>query len=377
MGNLRKYTLRIFPTPTQTKLLWQYMEARWFVWNWGLDTINRLREAKQQIDWNQLSREFAALRKSTAGLLRLNSHTTRSALHDLKLSMQRYFLNVKKKRKNPNCPKNPYGHPQPKKRFDNHGIFVPDRCRLVNRRLVVFNQRIKVSRDVPIAGKVGDAIRIAYRAGRWYASFTVRMDAPTPSPVEPNNLVGIDIGLKTYAVISDGTEIQNPRWTKQYARKLAHWQRKLARQKKGSNRRDTTKKRIAKIHAAIANHRQHFAHLQSKLIADRYDAICIESHSLVGQMRSPLAKSVADAGQAHFRQCLAYKLPDRGKQLLEAAPFFKSTGICPKCNYDMGRLPLNVRKWTCPGCNTEHNRDCAASEKLELEGKRQIAANQK
>jgi putative transposase len=149
----------------------------------------------------------------------------------------------------------------------------------------------------------------------------------------------------------------------------------LNEQGKPNNRRARIKKRIAKIYASQANHRKHFSHLQSRRIADNYDAVVIESHSLKGLMMGQFAKGVADVGHGHFRACLTYKLADRGKKLIETKQFFKSTGICPDCGHDMGRLSLNVRKWTCPICKREHDRDIAAARIIQLEGQKQLTAD--
>jgi len=226
------------------------------------------------------------------------------------------------------------GFPRRKRPEDsNQGFLIPEHCRLKGRRLIAAKMRLKLARDLPATGKIGAAVRIKRVANRWYASFTVKKDLPTPPPVAPINLVGLDTGFRKYAVISDERVIANPRWTCQYARKLAHWQRKLARQKKGSNRRKQTVARIAKIHAGIANRRKHFSHFISKQVAEKYDAVCIESHSLKAQQQGRFAKSLTDVGHGHFRQCLEYKLHDRGKQLLKADPYFPSSKTCHLCGF--------------------------------------------
>lgn len=364
----RKYTIRLKPTKQQEAMFWRYAGTRRFVWNWALRKIKDWHAAGEKLDWNRLSRGFTVLRNETEWLAELNCHNTRSVLHDLKIAMQAFFKRVKHKI-------SPPGFPRFKRRHDSQqGFFVPEHSAIKGRRLIIMRHKIRMMRNAP-EGKVGAAVRIKTVAGKWYASLTVTLPDTVVTPVAPTNLVGIDIGLSKYAVISDGTVVENPRFFRQLERKLAHWQRKLCRQKKGSNRRTCIKKRIAKIHAGIANCRKHFSHLISKQVADTYDAVCIESHSLKGQARSRLAKSVHDAGHAHFRDCLAYKLPDRGKRLLEAEPYFKSTGMCHVCGHNAGTLPLSVRKWTCPGCQTVHDRDFAASKMLEHEGRCQVTAD--
>jgi putative transposase len=368
--SIRKYTIRLFPTPKQEAMFWQYAGARRFVWNWGLATIKQWYENEEKLDWNRLKRELTVLKRVDGNewMPMLNAHTFRSPIEDLKQAMQHFFRRVKKG-------ETP-GHPRFKSRSDTkQGFWIPDSARVSeNHRLCVFRQQIKMARPIPVKGKVGESVRIKHVAGRWYASFTVNTPDVQVEPVEPTNLVGLDIGLRKYAVISDGTIIENPRWLKQDARKLRHWQRKLARQKKGSARRTTTKKRIAKLHAAIANRRQHYSHLISKQIADRYDAVCIESHSLQSQMQGKFAKSVGDAGHGHFRQCLEYKLPDRGKQLVKVDPYYPSSKLCSVCGTKNNDLK-HEEKWICGECGAAHDRDFNAAINLQHEGMKQVKAN--
>ena len=288
-------------------MFWQYTGTRRYVWNWALRKIKDWHEASEKLDWNRLNRELTVLRSETAWLAEMNCHNTRSVLHDLKIAMQAFFKRVKQK-------VSPAGFPRFKSRNDSQqGFFVPERSKVNGRRLLLMRQKIRMMRDPP-EGEVGAAVRIKNVAGKWYASLTITTPDTVVQPVAPENLVGIDIGLTSYAKISDGTVVENPRFFKQLERKLAHWQRKLCRQMKGSKRRACIKKRIAKVHASISNSRKHFSHLISKQVADNYDAVCIESHSLKGQTRGRLAKSVHDVGHGHFRECLAYKLPDRGRR---------------------------------------------------------------
>ena len=261
-----------------------------------------------------------------------------------------------------------------KKRFETQEFFIPENAYIRGNKLFISkNLSVKLARSIPSNGVVGNAVRLYYRT-KWYASFTVTTPDIEIAKIEPTNLIGIDIGFRKYATLSDGTYIENPRWTKQYARKLAHWQRKLSRQQKGSNRRIIIKKRIAKIHAAIANHRKHFSHLQSKLIANKYEAVCLENHSLKTQTKL-FGKSLHDVGHGHFRSCMTYKMADRGKILVLADQFFPSSKLCSKCGLKNEELKMQ-EKWTCSGCGTVHNRDFNAAKNLEAYGRRQVTTDQ-
>ena len=330
--------------------------------------IKEWREAGEKLDWNRLSRELTALRNETEWLAEMNCHNTRSVLHDLKIAMQSFFKRVKHKI-------SPAGFPRFKSRNDSQqGFFVPDRT---------------AGKGPPTDNHAAENPHDALGTGRRSRCGSQDQERGRQVVRQPDNHAA-GHGDRAGSADEPGRHRHWPEQVRSHQRrnrgresailqtverKLAHWQRKLCRQKKGSNRRATIKKRIAKIHAGIANCRKHFSHLISKQVADNYDAACIESHSLKGQTRGRLAKSVHDVGHGHFRQCLAYKLPDRGKRLLEAEPYFKSTGICHVCGHNAGKLPLSVRKWTCPGCQTVHDRDYAASKTLEHEGRRQVTAD--
>jgi len=375
----RRYTIRMKPTARQVRLFWRLVGSRRHVWNWALEKVDALYAENGKVtakDWLALSRDFTEYRNTEATwLLELNYKATVSVLRDLRAARDRAIANsVKRIRVGPKH--NPYGFPRPKKRGrGNAGFWMPSRTRVDGNRLVLFKERVRLMRELPV-GDVGASVRIKHSGGKWYASFTVTTPDTGVALVEPSNLVGIDIGLKDYAILSDGTTIANPRFFCRMHRKLKHWQRKLARQKEGSGRRFRTKQRIAKIHAGIANRRKHYAHLQSRRIADTFDAACIESHSLKSQARGRLAKSVHDAGHGSFRHNLKYKLPDRGKQLIEADPFFPSTKQCSSCGELNNAITLSTRKWTCPACNVAHDRDLNAANNLEAYGREQVAADE-
>ncbi len=381
----RKYTRRIRVSNTQRSILNQYAGTRRFIWNWGLHTTKAWRRIQKRCESRglgvsaqrfkysagKLGQEFTLLRHSREHewLGALNQRATRSALHDLDKALKQFFKRCKHKT-------NRVGFPRYKRKGDSGQIWVPERCVLLDKRTIKIPGLgvFKSMRDFP-ANEIGGSVRLKEEAGRWYVAVTVEDIPEVPSPVAPDNLVGIDIGLKTYAVLSDGTAFENPRFLRQAERKLAHWQRKLSRQKKGSERRAVTKKRIQKVYAGIANRRKHYAHLVSKRIADKYDAVCIESHSLKSQMQSPLAKSVSDAGHGYWRKNMSYKMADRGKQLIEADAFFPSSKLCSSCGHKMDEMKLSVRKWTCPACSTTHDRDFNAAKNLQHEGIKQVATN--
>lgn len=379
----RKYTFRIRVNKKQRELLNQYAGARRFVWNWGLATIKAWRELElmcqaedtrkqYKYSFKKLGDEFVRLRKCRRfpWLSDLNSHVTRSALKDLDQTWRQFVKN-----KNPEQ----FGFPKFKSKYGKRGrqIWIPEHAKLLDNKTIkmpgigIFKLMRKCHTDT-----IGGSVRLHEQAGRWYVSVSISSRPEPVCPVSPANLVGIDIGIKQYAVLSDGTEFANPRWLKQDERKLAHWQRKISRQSPGSNRREQTRRRIQKIHASIANRRKHYAHLVSKRIADQYDAACIESHSLKSQAKGPLAKFVHDVGHGRWRNNMEYKMADRGKTLCIADAKFASSKTCSACGHKMDKMPLSVRNWVCPACGAVHDRDLNAAKNLQAYGTQQVASNQ-
>ncbi|WFR71879.1 RNA-guided endonuclease TnpB family protein [Prescottella defluvii] len=198
---------------------------------------------------------------------------------------------------------------------------------------------VRWSRELPSEPSSVTVIKDA--AGRYFASFVVEVDTEPLPPVERE--AGIDLGLTTFAVLSNGKVVDSPKFLRRAERKLRKAQQALSRKEKGSNNRAKAHLRVAKTHAAVANARRDFAHKQS-------------------------TKSVHDAGWGMFLRMLEEKAARYGRTLVKVNRFFPSSQMCSTCGRVDGPKPLSVREWTCP-CGAHHDRDLNAARSILAAGR--------
>ncbi|TCN37371.1 putative transposase, partial [Rhodococcus sp. SMB37] len=204
-------------------------------------------------------------------------------------------------------------------------------------------------------------------AGRYFASFVVETtDEPMP---ELDSEVGIDLGLTTFAVLSDGKVIESPKFFRRAERKLRKAQQNLSRTEKGSKNRAKARIKVAKAHARVADARKDWAHRQSTMIIRENQAVFVEDVCVAGLARTRLAKSVHDAGWGMFTRMLEEKAARYGRVFVKVDRWFPSSQLCSVCGVRDGRKPLSVRVWTCLGCGVVHDRDLNAARNILAAGR--------
>ena len=224
-----------------------------------------------------------------------------------------------------------------------------------------------------MTARVGDArvlrMAVSRRAGRWYASLTVeREDKPVTKPPQ-GGTVGIDLGIKTLATLSDGTIIENPRPLKKTERKLKRAQKALSRKTMGSNRRAKARAKVARLHARVANQRQDAMHKATTWLAGTYSEICIEDLHAAGMVKNHrLAKAVSDASFAEFRRQLEYKTARTGARLHIVDRWYPSSKTCSRCGRVKAKLSLSERVYRCDGCGLSMDRDLNAAINIKVAG---------
>jgi putative transposase len=227
--------------------------------------------------------------------------------------------------------------------------------------------QIKVKLHRLVTGKI-KTVSVIREAGKWYVSFRVESEAePLPAKI---NAVGIDVGLTTFAVLSDGTEIENPRYFKQAQAKLRRAQRKVARRKKGSKKRRKAVGLLQKQHAHVRNQRHDFQHQVSRWLVDNYGLIFVENLNIKGLAAGMLAKSVNDAAWGGFLQKTSYKAAKAGRIYREVeAAGSSQTCLCG------ASVPKTLRqRWhKCEACGLSAPRDHVASQIIEARGRRVCA----
>lgn len=200
-------------------------------------------------------------------------------------------------------------------------------------------------------------------AGRYFVSILVEEDI-RPLPVS-KGMVGIDLGLTHFAITSDGVKVDSPKYFKKHEQRLALLQRRLSRKAKGSKNREKAKRKVAKLHAKIADSRRDFHHKLSTQLIRENQFIAVETLTVKNMVKHPtLAKAISDSGWSQFLSFLSYKAEWYGRTLAGIDRWYPSSKRCSCCGHTVSSMPLEVREWRCPSCNETHDRDVNAARNI-------------
>ncbi|GAA0913742.1 RNA-guided endonuclease TnpB family protein [Streptomyces thermoalcalitolerans] len=222
---------------------------------------------------------------------------------------------------------------------------------------------IRWSRPLPDGAEPTTVTVSRDSAGRWFVSLLCQ-DTPAPAPAT-TNAVGIDAGITSLVTLSTGEKITNPRHERRDRARLARAQRALSRKAKGSANREKVRRKVARIHARIADRRRDFLHKLTTRLVRENQTVVIEDLTVRSLLKNGrLARAVSDAAWTQLRSMLEYKCAWYGRDLVVIDRFFPSSRLCGACGTVREKLPLNVRTWTCDDCGTTHDRDINAARNI-------------
>ncbi|WP_134653599.1 RNA-guided endonuclease TnpB family protein [Streptomyces sp. H23] len=358
-----RYAFRVYPDAGQRIALARAFGCARVVFN---DAVRAREEARRAglpfPTVAELSRRLITEAKRTAErswLGEVSAVVLQQSLRDAEAAYRTFFSSLKNARKGPKV-----GAPRFKSRKDaRQSVRFTANARWSitgNGRLnlpKVGAVKVKWSRTLPAVPTSVTVVQDA--SGRYFASFVVDTDPAADEARMPatDRTVGIDLGLTHFAVLSNGTKIDSPRFLRRAEKKLKKAQRELSRKQKGSKNRDKARLKVARAHAKVADARREFHHqLSTKLISEN-QGIAVEDLSVKGLARTRLAKSVHDAGWSAFVGMLKYKAERYGRSLVTIGRFEPTSQTCSTCGVKDGPKPLNVREWTCTACGAFHDRD--------------------
>ena len=221
--------------------------------------------------------------------------------------------------------------------------------------------KIKIVLHRQFKGLIKSATISKTPSNQYYISILV--DTENTQLPKNGNSVGIDLGLKEFAVCSNGDRFDNPKNLRKYEKKLAKLQKDLSRKAKGSNNRYKARLKVAKLHQRIANQRKDFLHKLSTKIISENQVIVLEDLRVKNMLQNhKLAKVISEVSWAEFRTILEYKASWNGREIVIAPSNYASSQLCSECGYKNSDVKnLALRKWTCPKCGAKHDRDINAS----------------
>jgi putative transposase len=243
--------------------------------------------------------------------------------------------------------------------------------------LAKMSQPLKVTwtwHEVGLAALSPTSVTVARDpAGRWFVTFHAELPDLVPLPAS-GQAVGIDLGLKDFAVLSDGQRIPHPRHMDRHEQRLKRFQRRLARCQKGSANRKKAARKVARAHARVTDARCDFLHKASTDLVRRFDVLAIEDLAVASMVRNrSLASAISRTGWAEFRRQLEYKAQRYGRTVLVADRWFPSSKTCSACEFLLASLDLGTRRWACPKCGTRHDRDINAAKNILAAGLAAVA----
>ena len=355
------YKFRLYPNKKQKILINKSVGCTRYVYN---HFLSKAKEDKYKT-YTEYSKQLTQLKRELMWLKEPDKFALQNALKDLDKAFNNFFSGKYdfpqfKSKKNI---KNSYRTNKFVRKSGTTNIEIKD-----NKIKLPKLGWVKFSKSQKVKGEILNVTVTKTNTDKYFISIAVKEEIKKFPEVDKK--IGIDLGLKEFAITSDGEKKANPRVLNKYEKKIARLNRSLARKEKGSNNWYKTKKKLAKVHEKMANIRLDFLHKFSTKLIEENQLIAVETLEVKNMLKnSNLAKSISDVSWSKFIEILTYKAKWYGRDLIKIDTFFASSQLCNNCGYKNEEVKdLKIRNWKCSECGKVHDRDINASKNILDEG---------
>ena len=344
----RAYKYRLYPSELQKELIAKHIGSSRFVYNLALETkTTAYLGSKHNFSHFGLIKQLPELKKECEWLKEVNSQSLQQSIQNMDIAFKKFFKGA--------------GFPKFKSKRDRQSFSIPQNVIVENNLLIIpkFKEGIDIVLHRPIKGTIKSATISVTPTGKYFVSILcdTKKDIPIKAPIEENTTIGIDLGIKDFAITSDGEVFENPKYLRKAQSKLKYAQRKYSKHK-GKR----TKKKLAKLYEDVVNKRKDFLHKTSTKLIRENQTICLETLAVKNMVKNHnLAQAINDVSWSTFVSMLEYKADWYGKNILRIGRFAPSSKTCSNCGNINKELTLKDREWTCGSCSTVLDRDVNAA----------------